>query len=54
MKRRPELPAGQLDRPLELLLERLPGLRLDPERPVELSGWEFRAPLHLHVLWDPA
>ena len=40
--------------PLELLLERLPGLRLDPERPVELSGWEFRAPLHLHVLWDPA
>jgi cytochrome P450 len=38
--------------PLELLLERLQGLRLDPEHPVELAGWEFRAPLHLHVVWD--
>lgn len=27
-------------------------LRLDPERPPELRGWEFRAPRHLHVLWD--
>ncbi len=27
-----------------VLLERLPGLRLDPERPIEISGWEFRSP----------
>jgi cytochrome P450 len=38
--------------PLELLLERLPGLRLDPDREVELSGWEFRAPTALHARWD--
>jgi cytochrome P450 len=31
------------------LFERLPGLRLDPERPPRLRGWEFRAPAHLHV-----
>jgi cytochrome P450 len=41
-------------RSLRLLLERLPGLRLDPERPTEMSGWEFRSPLHLHLLFDPA
>ncbi len=34
------------------LLDRLPGLRLDPEHPIELSGWEFRRPVHLHVAWD--
>jgi cytochrome P450 len=38
--------------PLELLLERLPALRLDPAHAVELSGWEFRAPTALHVRWD--
>jgi cytochrome P450 len=38
--------------PLELLLERLPRLRLDPDHDVELSGWEFRAPTALHVRWD--
>ena len=38
--------------PLRLLLERLPRLRLDAEQPVELSGWEFRAPLALHARWD--
>jgi cytochrome P450 len=37
---------------VQRLFERLPGLRLDPERPPELSGWEFRAPRHLHVTWD--
>jgi cytochrome P450 len=37
---------------VRLLLERLPGLRLDPERPIELRGWEFRRPMHLHVAWD--
>ena len=38
------------------LFERLAGrgLRLDPDRPAELRGWEFRAPRHLHVRWDPA
>ena len=35
-----------------VLLERLPGLRLDPERPIEISGWEFRSPHHLHVQWN--
>src|SRR6266536_2600032 len=38
--------------PLEMLLARFPQLRLDPERPVELRGWEFRAPTALHVRWD--
>jgi cytochrome P450 len=38
--------------PLQLLIDRLPRLRLDPEHPVELSGWEFRAPLALHARWD--
>lgn len=37
---------------VRLLLERLPGLRLDPERPIELRGWEFRRPMHLHLRWD--
>ena len=35
-----------------ILLERLPGLRLDPARPIEISGWEFRSPHHLHVQWS--
>ena len=35
-----------------VLLERLPGLQLDPDRPIEISGWEFRSPHHLHVLWN--
>ncbi len=36
---------------MEILLERLPGLRVDPERPVTLRGWEFRAPDSLWVAW---
>jgi cytochrome P450 len=36
---------------LQRLFERLPGLRLDPERPPAFTGWEFRAPRHLHVSW---
>lgn len=36
---------------IQRLFERLPGLRLDPERPPVFRGWEFRAPLHLHVRW---
>jgi cytochrome P450 len=35
-----------------ILLDRLPDLRLDPERPIEISGWEFRSPHHLHVHWS--
>jgi cytochrome P450 len=38
---------------LEVLLDRLPNLRLNPERPVELRGWEFRAPVSTWVRWDP-
>jgi cytochrome P450 len=37
---------------VRILLERLRGLRLDAERPIELHGWEFRRPMHLHVRWD--
>jgi cytochrome P450 len=37
---------------LEILLDRLPGLRLDPDRPPTLSGWEFRAPDSTWVRWD--
>jgi cytochrome P450 len=35
-----------------VLLDKLPGLRLDPARPIEISGWEFRSPHHLHVQWS--
>lgn len=37
---------------LEILLERLPNLRLDPDRPATLRGWEFRAPDSTWVRWD--
>jgi cytochrome P450 len=37
---------------LRVLFDRLPGLRLDDEHPIELRGWEFRRPMHLHVRWD--
>jgi cytochrome P450 len=39
---------------LDVLLDRLPGLRLDPDRPAMLSGWEFRAPDSTWVRWDAA
>jgi cytochrome P450 len=35
-----------------VLLDRIPELRLDPDRPTEISGWEFRSPHHLHVQWN--
>ncbi|MEX0983758.1 MAG: cytochrome P450 [Actinomycetota bacterium] len=38
---------------LRSLVDRLPGLRLDPERPAEFRGWEYRGPASLHVRWDP-
>jgi cytochrome P450 len=37
---------------LEILLDRLPNLRLDAERPPTLSGWEFRFPDSTWVRWD--
>ena len=36
---------------LEILLDRLPNLRLDPDRPGTLRGWEFRAPDSTWVRW---
>jgi cytochrome P450 len=35
------------------LLERLPRLKLDPDRPSAPRGLVFRKPESLHVLWDP-
>jgi hypothetical protein len=37
---------------MDVLLDRLPNLRLHPERPVTCRGWEFRAPLSTWVRWD--
>nr|AIL50160.1 putative cytochrome P450 [Streptomyces aureus] len=37
---------------LQRLLERLPALRLDPDRPAAAHGLVFRKPPTLHVLWD--
>lgn len=34
------------------LLDRLPGLRLDPDRPPQVRGLVFRKPVALHALWD--
>jgi cytochrome P450 len=39
---------------IRMLLEQLPGLRLDPERPVEVRGWEFRSPQSLDVVFEGA
>ena len=36
---------------LTILFDRLPGLRLDPERPAEVRGLVFRKPPALHVVW---
>jgi cytochrome P450 len=38
---------------MRALLTRLPNLRLDPERPAVITGWEFRSPEHIHLLFDP-
>jgi hypothetical protein len=38
---------------LELLLECLPRLRLDPAREPEIRGLVFRKPPELRVIWDP-
>lgn len=38
--------------PFRTVFERCPGLRLDPEQPVAVDGWEFRGVKRLPVLWD--
>jgi cytochrome P450 len=37
---------------LAVLLERLPGLRLDPDRPSAVRGLVFRKPPALHAVWS--
>jgi cytochrome P450 len=39
---------------LRVLLDELPGLALDEDRPPVFEGWEFRSPHHLHLLFDRA
>jgi cytochrome P450 len=38
---------------LGALLQRLPGLRLDPAHPSHIRGLVFRKPRQLNVVWDP-
>jgi cytochrome P450 len=37
---------------IQALLDRLPALRTDPDRPAAVRGLVFRKPPTLHVLWD--
>jgi cytochrome P450 len=39
---------------LAALTQRLPGLRLDPDRPASVQGLVFRKPPALHVRWAPS
>jgi cytochrome P450 len=39
---------------IEGILERLPTLRLDTERPAQILGLAFRSPRSLHAYYDPA
>jgi cytochrome P450 len=41
---------AQLRIAIEMLLRRFPAVRIDPDRPPEFRGWEFRAPRNLDVL----
>lgn len=36
---------------LRLLLDRFPRIHLDPDRPPEFRGWEYRGPATLYVEW---
>ena len=45
------VPVGLARVSLDILLDRLPKLRLDLERPPTLRGWEFRAPDSMWVQW---
>ena len=42
---------GQERIALQMLVEAMPELALDPEHEVCFRGWEFRAPAELHVTW---
>jgi cytochrome P450 len=37
---------------LEIMLEQLPGFRMDPLRPAIPRGYEFRQPKSMHLEWD--
>jgi cytochrome P450 len=37
---------------IQMLFSHLKNIRLDPLRPPQLRGWEFRAPVHLHIQWE--
>jgi cytochrome P450 len=47
-----QLARVQMRTGLRRLLQRLPGLRLDPRRSPVFSGWEYRGPAALPVRWD--
>lgn len=36
---------------IQRLLERLPQFRIDPERPTNPAGYEFRQPKNVHLMW---
>lgn len=43
----------EMTRALHAVLDKLPGLRLDPQRPApEIRGMMMRVPAHIHVLFD--
>jgi cytochrome P450 len=43
----------EITRALKALVERLPNLRLDPEKPgPQIMGFHLRVPHHLHVRFD--
>ena len=37
---------------LPLIFDMLPNLRLNPVYPIEYTGWAFRGPLAVNVIWD--
>jgi cytochrome P450 len=44
-----------MTRALTAILDRLPNLRLDPDRPApEIRGAQLRKPEHIFVRFDPA
>ncbi len=50
----PSWPGWRRAPPITALLDRLPGLRLDPEQLAAPRGLVFRKPPALHVRWDPS
>jgi cytochrome P450 len=47
-----QLARAETEAAISALLEHLPGLRLDPDRPARPSGLVFRKPADLHVRWE--